>query len=435
MSLRNRSPSAPRPGALPFPGLLAACALAAFGGFTGTRHLCYSLSDPPAPGLQTAAENPPSPGPSTLPSDWRPEQTPRGDSFASYRRWAENAASPGDAKDAFLRAIHKLQAPELEELLLRELPERPIFWAESPEMQLAIQRLAQLDPERAAALWAGMKLATFNPVKMAELFLRPWMKRDPDAFFRWFGGLPALAQKRSSGFLEKIASEQPELLLTHAESLRGLPNLKTAVADAVQKITPVENDTGAGWKNVLERVRTLPGSGGVRDAALVQLVSQAASRNVADFPYGDPDIRVVLASMEGWPREIPDALLAHLPEGPLRSQKVRSMLRDVECKSGDESGEQALSRFQNTADYPAALLGFVEANAPRATASQAASLAARAVALPAETESGANLRLHALEVAAGALFKADPEAARAWVQEAPLSEREYFHLTGRSRSR
>jgi hypothetical protein len=165
------------------------------------------------------------------------------------------------------------------------------------------------------------------------------------------------------------------------------------------------------------------------------LLSLAASKNAPDFPFGDPDIRAALASMEGWPREIPDALLAHLPEGPLRFQKVRSMLRDTEGKSGEESGELALSRFRNTVDYPAAVLGFVEANAPRATASQAASLAARAAALPAETESGANLRLHALEVAAGALFKADPEAARAWVQEAPLSEREYFHLTGRSKSR
>lgn len=435
MSLPRRSPSQARPGPRAFPGLLAACALTALVGFECTRRLCAYLADPPPPGSQPAAEASRNAGDSPTPSDWNPERPPQADSLTAYRRWAEKAASPADAKDAFLQAIQKLQAPELEELLKRELPLRPVFWAESPEIQLAIQRLAQLDAERAGALWAELKLATFNPVKVAELFLRPWMARDADAFFRWFGGLPAPAQKRSSGFLEKIASEQPELVLAHAESLQGLPNLQSVLAEAVKKISPQENNTGPGWKGILERVRALPEGGGVRDAALTQLLCLAASKNVTDFPYGDPDVRAALSSVKDWPRDIPDALLEHLPEGPLRSQEIRSVLRNAFGKSGAESAEQALSRFQNTPDYPAALLGLVEANAPHADAAQAASLAARAAALPGDTESHVRLRLHALEMAAGALFKADPQAAREWVQKAPLSEREFFHLTGQTKHR
>lgn len=416
---------------LPFPVLVSVCALAAFGGFSATRQLISSLAASPQ-STSSPAESSGAVTAVLFSSEEQSEAIPRANSLAETRRHAENAPSAADAKRTLLRAIQTLNAKELESLLIQDFQTRVLWELEAPEVQLALQRFAQLEPERAAKLWAETRFLTHTESKLHTLFLIPWLKKEPDAFFQWFSALDPSLSRRARTFLQNTAKEQPELLFTHAAQLDKLSFAPRLMVEAVDKLCPTENGPPEAWEKVLLQARALP-EGRLRDVALAWIAQKNAKRKDSDFPIlRESDVQKALAAVP-WEFAMPgapDGILDHLPAGPLREWAVQNhMMRETKT-SGVSAALEKLESLRGTADYGAATLAFVEFCAGNDPGSLALA-AARVLSLPAESP----LRARALGVAAAALYKADPEAARAWVREAPLSPQEYFQLTGESKIR
>jgi hypothetical protein len=87
-----------------------------------------------------------------------------------------------------------------------------------------------------------------------------------------------------------------------------------------------------------------------------------------------------------------------------------------------KSAAKKVEALAGSADYPAAVRGFVEATAAKDPA------AAADWALSIGLQGGQ--RAAALEKAVAEYFRQKPDEARKWVASAPLSAEEYFLLTG-----
>jgi hypothetical protein len=118
---------------------------------------------------------------------------------------------------------------------------------------------------------------------------------------------------------------------------------------------------------------------------------------------------------------------SNLPEGPARDSAFTSALKGDADKDPTAAAKR-LEGLANSKDYPAAVLGFVGSTAgkdPAAAADWALSIG----------PNSAFVRQQALEKVAQEWNKKNADEVRAWVEKAPLTDREYFILTGRSRSK
>lgn len=109
------------------------------------------------------------------------------------------------------------------------------------------------------------------------------------------------------------------------------------------------------------------------------------------------------------------------------SRAVFSSMRE-QAEKDPVGAAAALESLSNSADYPAAVYGFVSA-----VAFENPSLAAEwALSIRAES---ATVRLAALEIVARSWVRMEPDEARIWAERAMLTDDEYFALTGRDRPR
>jgi hypothetical protein len=169
--------------------------------------------------------------------------------------------------------------------------------------------------------------------------------------------------------------------------------------------------------------------GGMRTAALAQLVKWPGI-DITAYPEVLNAIGA-LSREDGrrLGRDMADKAEV-LPESPARESAFVSALRGQAEKDPTQAVKR-LEALNGTADYPAAVRGFVDATARK----DPAAAVQWALAIPSEGGGGAVQvqRSAALERAAGEWFKQNPEAARQWVETAPLTPQEYFQLTGRQR--
>ena len=113
-----------------------------------------------------------------------------------------------------------------------------------------------------------------------------------------------------------------------------------------------------------------------------------------------------------------------LPPSPLRESAYANQLAKAAQKD-PQAAAKRVDALSKTADYPAAVRGFVEATAakdPAAAVEWALTIGV----------TGAQ-RTAALEKAATEYFRLKPADARKWVEKAPLTAEEYQTLTGRTR--
>ena len=288
----------------------------------------------------------------------------------------------------------------------------------SPDFKFAVRRLAEMAPEKMADLWAGKNVGRFD----ASLYLGDWIRKDPVAFLTWNAAQSKEVQKASGSVLERWARESPAEFARFAPQLSAGQGMEEGAKGAVAVLLEKDKSAvGAAY----EYAQALP-EGSLRDAALVELLrisgSDALSRpGVTEALTKLPSEEAVRLGRDL--AQVADSL----PSGPLRDSAFASAFRK-QSKDDPAVAAQKLESIAGTADYPAAVRGFVEstvAKDPAAAAEWALSIGSQA----------AMHRGAALEKVASTWFKADPKAAQAWVEGAQLTDSEYFQLTGRQRAR
>jgi hypothetical protein len=186
-----------------------------------------------------------------------------------------------------------------------------------------------------------------------------------------------------------------------------------------QNPEPTRENRAEYAEKMLALARGLP-DGPARIGAFVNL----AGDTDLDFTQY-PEILTALATLPD--EELPViALGSHavqLPEGRLRETAMRSKF-ESDAASDAEAAATHLNSLVNTEDYASAVQGFVNATAKK----DPGAALAWALSIPSGNQRGS-----ALETAARAYYLQNPEEARAWLKQAPLTDAEYFHLTGRNR--
>lgn len=326
----------------------------------------------------------------------------------------------GTAKLHLMEALSKLDAAELESLLNEEAKNPDFFRRMSFEFQFAAKRLSEIAPLRAAQLWLSNTSLRFQ----SDALLAPWAESDPQAFVTWSISLPPDAQRATANALGTIAKTAPEKFSAIAPLIANSPAAPTAARTAIDtfiaKAGPEKDPSTA-----IAFAKSLP-EGALRDSALAQL---------AKWPgldlHAQPEIANAVntlpkdeASRLG--RDLAKSADA-LPAGTARDSAFASHFRD-RAQKDPSAAAKSLEALAGTADYPAAVRGFIDATAtkdPKAAIDWALAID------PATSQQ----RIISLERAAKALFKQNPDEARSWVESAPITDTEFFILTGRQRSR
>lgn len=289
---------------------------------------------------------------------------------------------------------------------------------DDPDLQFAVRRLAELDPEKAANLWVKNSSAKMRP----DLFLSDWAKKDPAAFLSWNLTQSTDVQKASTYVFASALKDAPEKLVEISSQLVISASGPAAVRGVVEAMSIRDK---ASPEKALALAQSLP-EGPLRNAALVALLkwpeAKAAER---------PEVLLALTQVE--PEEAKrlgrdlGKFAAELPAGAVRESAFISALQE-QAEKDPSAAAKRLDGLAGTPDYAAAVRGFVEKTAgkdPAAAAEWALTIG----------EAAQMHRISALERVAASWFKSSPDDARAWVEKAPLTDSEYFKLTGRPRGR
>ena len=337
----------------------------------------------------------------------------------SLREFAQGseATSPADAKLALMEAVNQLSPAELAELLSSEAETTNLFRTIQPDFEYAARRLSEIAPEKAAELWLKRK----GGILGGEALLAPWANQHPEAFVSWSLGLPADAQKAAAGVLGELARVNPEQFAALASQLAqaagGVAGARGAIRGISQGEGKAQDPTAA-----LAYAKGLP-DGPVRSAALAETVQVYGLDRVN--LTANPDVREALAALG--PAEARNvgkqfaAAANKLPQGPVRESALAAQISSAAQKD-PQAAAKKVEALSSSADYPAAVRGFVEATAKKDPA------AALDWALSIGPQGGQ--RTAALEKAAAEYFRQKPNEARNWVTTASLSAEEYFLLTG-----
>ncbi len=329
-----------------------------------------------------------------------------------------SASSYSEARLFMMESLSGLSTDELVAYVETALNATSFASKLESDYLFAVKRLVEVDPRRAADLWAGHSTARMS----GDLFLGEWVKKDPQAFADWNAAQTASVQNASRLAIGQWAGRSPEQLAGVASQLsqsEGAPEgARRAVAGMLEK------DKSA-VDAAYEYAQALP-AGAMRNAALLELLKNAGSAALTRQGMAE--------ALSGLDREEAGriarnlaSIAADLPAGAARQSAFAHALGE-QAKGDAAAAAQRLDGLAGSSDYPAAVRGFVEATAakdPAAAAEWALSISS--------VESVQ--RCAALEKVASAWFKANPEAARAWVEGAALSDTEYFQLTGRTRAR
>lgn len=332
----------------------------------------------------------------------------------------KESVPPSTAKLHLMEALSKLDAAELESLLSEEAKNPDFFRRMRFEFQFAAKRLSEIAPLRAAQLWLSNTSLRFQ----SDALLAPWAESDPQAFVTWSISLPPDAQRATANALGTIAKTAPEKFSVIAPLIANSPAAPSAARAAIDtfiaKAGPEKDPSTA-----IAFAKGLP-EGTLRDNALAQL---------AKWPgldlHAHPEIANAVntlpkdeASRLG--RDLAKSADA-LPAGTARDSAFASNFRD-QAQKDPSAAAKSIESLAGTADYPAAVRGFIDATAtkdPKAAIDWALAID------PATSQQ----RIISLERAAKALFKQNPDEARTWVESAPITDAEFFILTGRQRSR
>ena len=327
----------------------------------------------------------------------------------------EKAGSPAASRLALMEAISLLKPDELQAMLAKETSGTDFYRSSRFDFQFAAKRLSEIAPEKAATLWLKARATHFN----IDVLLGPWAKRDPQAFASWSAGLAPDAQRAVGQTMAKTAAEQPEQFLglvpQLAQSPAGILGARGAISGLIAKAAKGDDPASA-----IAYAQALP-AGLARSAALAEL-ARWPGLDVAAYP----EVTAALAQLSPSEarRYVQQVNPEALPPSALRESAYANQLAKAAQKDPLAAAKK-VDALSNTADYPAAVRGFVEATAakdPAAAVEWALTIGV----------TGAQ-RSAALEKAATEYFRLKPADARKWVEKAALTPEEYQMLTGRTR--
>ena len=327
----------------------------------------------------------------------------------------EKAGSPAETRLALMEAISLLKPDELQAMLAKETSGTDFYRSSRFDFQFAAKRLSEVAPEKAAALWLNARATHFN----IDVLLGPWAKKDPQAFASWSAGLAPDAQRAVGQTMAKTAAEQPEQFLglvpQLAQSPAGILGARGAISGLIAKAGKGDDPASA-----IAYAQALP-VGPARSAALAELARWPGLDIAAH-----PEVAAALAQLSPSEarRYVQQVNPEALPPSALRESAYANQLAKAAQKD-PQAAAKKVDALSNTADYPAAVRGFVEATAakdPAAAVEWALTIGV----------TGAQ-RSAALEKAATEYFRLKPADARKWVEKAALTPEEYQMLTGRTR--
>jgi hypothetical protein len=335
---------------------------------------------------------------------------------------AVEGAAPSDKKLVLMDAINRMDSAALVQLLGEIADDASFFRTFSPEFEHAARRLSEIEPEKAAELWLSRRGALLG----GSPLLLPWASRNPGAFASWSLGLPQDAQRALGSVLGDLARKNPqqfaELAPQLATSPAGAAGARAAIQGFLEKSKAEKQDATKTTDAALAFAKGLP-EGAMRSAALVEAAQNADMKKLN--LVANEELRDALAALgplesRTVAQKFADAA-DKLPQGALRESAFAAQI-SAAAQKDPKSAAKKVEALSGSADYPAAVRGFVDATAAKDPA------AAADWALSIGPQGGQ--RTAALEKAAAEYFRQKPDEARKWVTNAPLSAEEYFLLTG-----
>ena len=355
--------------------------------------------------------------------------------------------SPAEKRLALMETIGRMKPNELSELLSAEATNPDFFRRMRFDFQFTAKRLAELAPEKAAALWSTTPSLRFQ----SDALLGSWARKDPQRFASWTLSLPKDVQRAAASTLGEIAASNPEQFAAIAPQIADTPAAATAARRAIESLTQTDpSEQTAATGNPATRVTRDPDSavayakslpeGTMRNTALAQL-ARMPGIDLSKQPE-------ILNAIQSLPREEAARLgrdleeqsradssaktiaITSLPQGPALDAALASNFR----RNADKDAAQAaanLEQMRNLSSYPAAVRGFVDATASKDPA--AAADWALSITSSTEDDSAQTQRMAALERVAREFAERNPEEAKKWLNTAPLSDREYLILSGKPR--
>ena len=350
--------------------------------------------------------------------------TPSPKSILEITRAAENEGlPPADVRLQFMETIASMRAEELEELIRQEASNPDFFRRMRFEFQFAAERLSEIAPQKAAELWLSSASLRFQ----TGALLSPWAARDPQAFVAWSLSLPADSQQATSAIIGSIAKNSPDTFASIAPLIVASPAAAPTARAAMEALME-KAGKGTPPDVALSLAKSLP-EGPMRNSALAQLAKWPAL-SLESHPE-------ILRAIESLPKSDAQRLgrdlspkAEQLPAGPARQSAFAGNLRDLTQKNPTAATEK-LNSLSGTPDYAAATRGFVE----ETSRNDPQSAMQWALSIPGDAPGSSDQRQLALDRAARSWMRANAEEARTWVNNAPISDREYFLLTGTQRDR
>jgi len=332
----------------------------------------------------------------------------------------QSTGSSFEAKLKFMEEIGRMDAAALAGLIRSASGALDVPRMNSFEFRFAVSRLVELEPRKAAALWAENGLLRVY----GSLSLESWIKKDPQDFASWARESTHDLGGAARSAIRAFAADNPEKFAELAAQLSTSPVAGVGARAAIDRMLAREP---ASPEKALAYARALP-EGEARNTALFAMLKWPGTNL-----WSDPEVAGALAQAapkQAWRLGIETAAVGSpekLPAGPARQSAFQFSVESDAIKDPDAAAKR-LESLAGTADYAPAVRGFVDALAGRDPA------AAAEWALSIDTRDKVQ-RNHSLNYAASRWFEADPEAARAWVEKAPLTDAEFLFLTGRERGR
>lgn len=290
-----------------------------------------------------------------------------------------------------------------------------------PDYVYALNRLAEIDPLSGAQFLSRQPLGFIT----SRFFFGHWALRDPAGFADWLKDEPYSATTHNiSSFLATISKENPDVaaaifrqLGDSSHGISGQHFMRTFLAEQNRKDA---------WKDGLTLLEKIP-KGPVRDGALTEFAATDG------FPLSEhAEVTQALSQLTGQAARDVGERLGGTAIGLLKTGEVRAAAITSNMKKYEAGGITDATNFLQTlptSDRIAGIAGLVQSKAAQEAPAKVGELALR---IPPEFTKE---RIRVLDTLLRTWVKKDAQEASRWIQTAPLSDTEYFRLTGKPRSR
>jgi predicted Zn-dependent protease len=268
-----------------------------------------------------------------------------------------------EAKLKFMEEIGRMDSAALAGLIRSASGALDVPRMNSFEFRFAVARLVELEPRKAAALWAENGLLRVY----GSLSLEGWIKKDPQDFASWARESTHDIGGGARSAIRAFAADNPEKFAELAAQLSTSPITTEGARAAIDRMLAREPDSP---EKALAYARALP-EGEARNTALFAMLKWPGTNL-----WSDPEVAGALAQAapeQAWRLGIETAAGGSpekLPPGHARQSAFQFSVQSDAFKDPDAAAKR-LESLAGTADYAPAVRGFVDALAARDPAAAA----------------------------------------------------------------